>query len=229
MSNAVRKLSRPSVFLLSEFVIIVLGVLVALAVDGWNQERQNKDIRRHLIASLLSDLNEDKGDYQEFVDHSKERVVAANFIAQLDAGRSELTEDQYYQAREALRILGSTSRLETVDNTFREMTAMGTGATIGDAELRLRISHYYGLARDRSDINDLLMPGILRYRESLEDIGISYVDRQQIDVDAVIENKKALAIIRELGYWADLANLLATDIRAENAELIAILEALQSR
>jgi hypothetical protein len=108
------------------------------------------------------------------------------------------------------------------------MSSLGSGATIGDSDLRLRISYYYGLARDRSDINDLLAPGILRYRESLEELGISYVDHETIDVDAVLANRRTLAIVRELGRWADLSNLTA-DLEAANADLIARLEALQQQ
>jgi len=79
MSNVVGKLSNPSVFLAAEFVIIVLGVLVALSVDNWNQERQDNKTKSHLIESLLSDLREDKEDYNEFfadyVAHIRFKVV----------------------------------------------------------------------------------------------------------------------------------------------------------
>lgn len=60
-------LSKRTVFLLSEFAIIVLGVLAALAVDSWIAARQYDEIREHLIASLLLDLKEDRADYEEFV------------------------------------------------------------------------------------------------------------------------------------------------------------------
>jgi len=228
MSDVVGKLSRPSVFLASEFVIIVLGVLVALAVDNWNQERQDNETKSHLIESLLSDLREDTQDYGEFVADCNARYAAADFIDKRADDSSEWTDSEYKQARDALRRLGSTSRLETVESTFREMSALGSAATIGDNELRLKISYYYGLARDRSDLNDMLLPGILRYRASLEEIGISYVDHQRIDVDAVMKSEKTLAIVRELGSWANVAVLVA-DLQEANADLISSLEALQKQ
>lgn len=108
------------------------------------------------------------------------------------------------------------------------MSALGSGAAIGDNELRLKISYYYGLARDRADLNDMLLPGILRYRASLEEMGISYVDYQQIDVDAVMKNKRTLAIIRELGSFANMAGFLG-DLQERIADLIFRLEALQGQ
>lgn len=228
MSNVVGKLSKPSVFLASEFVIIVLGVLVALTVDNWNQERQDNKTKSHLIESLLSDLREDKEDYNEFFADCIARRAAANFIDERAADSLEWTDIEYEQARDALWMLGSTSRLETVESTFREMSALGSAATIADNELRLTISYYYGLARDRSDLNEFLLPAILRYRASLEEIGISFVDHQRIDVDAVMKSEKTLAIIRELGFWANVA-LFATDLQYANADLISSLEALQKQ
>ena len=228
MSNVVGKLSKPSVFLASEFVIIVLGVLLALSVDNWNQERQDNKTKSHLIESLLSDLREDKEDYNEFFADCIARHAAANFIDERAADSLEWTDIEYEQARDALWMLGTTSRLETVESTFREMSALGSAATIGDNELRLKISYYYGLARDRSDLNDILLPAILRYRASLEEIGISFVDHQRIDVDAVMKSEKTLAIIRELGTWANVA-LFATDLQGANADLISSLEALQKQ
>ena len=228
MSNVVGKLSKPSVFLASEFVIIVLGVLVALSVDNWNQERQDNKTKSHLIESLLSDLREDKEDYNEFFADCIARHAAGNFIDERAADSLEWTDIEYEQARDALWMLGTTSRLETVESTFREMSALGSAATIGDNELRLKISYYYGLARDRSDLNDILLPAILRYRASLEEIGISFVDHQRIDVDAVMKSEKTLAIIRELGFWANVV-LYATDLQEANADLISSLEALQKQ
>ena len=228
MSNVVGKLSKPSVFLASEFVIIVLGVLLALSVDNWNQERQDNKTKSHLIESLLSDLREDKEDYNEFFADCIARHAAANFIDERAADSLEWTDIEYEQARDALWMLGTTSRLETVESTFREMSALGSAATIGDNELRLKISYYYGLARDRSDLNDILLPAILRYRASLEEFGISFVDHQRIDVDAVMKSEKTLAIIRELGFWANVV-LFATDLQEANADLISSLEALQKQ
>ena len=228
MSNVLGKLSKPSVFLASEFVIIVLGVLLALSVDNWNQERQDNKTKSHLIESLLSDLREDKEDYNEFFADCIARHAAANFIDERAADSLEWTDIEYEQARDALWMLGTTSRLETVESTFREMSALGSAATIGDNELRLKISYYYGLARDRSDLNDILLPAILRYRASLEEIGISFVDHQRIDVDAVMKREKTLAIIRELGFWANVV-LFATDLQEANADLISSLEALQKQ
>lgn len=226
MSEVISKLSKPSVFLFSEFIIIVLGVLVALAVDNWNESRRNDDIRAHLIASLLNDLGEDANDYLQFAADSAMRAKAAQLILQHAAGESVDFAAEDLTPGEALFLLGRTSRLETVESTFQEMTARGTGTSIADSELRIEIAHYYGLARDRGDINEALMPAMLRYRAYLEELGLSYVDRDAPDADHVLQQPHILAVVRELGLWAQTAVRLTADIQAANEKLTVRLQSL---
>lgn len=226
MSEVIGKLSKPSVFLFSEFIIIVLGVLVALAVDNWNESRRNDDIRSHLIASLLNDLSEDANDYSQFAGNSELRAKAAQLILSHAAGEAVDFAAADLTPGEALFLLGRTSRLETVESTFQEMTARGTGTSITDSELRIEISHYYGLARDRADINELLIPAILRYRAYLEELGLSYVDRDALEVDRVLQQPHILAVIRELGLWAQSAVRQTADVQAANEKLTRRLQSL---
>ena len=50
------RLSRSALFLVSEFVVIVLGVLVALGVDEWREAQKQREVREQLIAGLIADL-----------------------------------------------------------------------------------------------------------------------------------------------------------------------------
>lgn len=220
MIGVVDKSQNPARFLVLEFLIIVLGVLVALAVDSWNTSRANDEVRAHLIASLLTDLREDQGDYAEFAASSVKRARAAKVISRTANGESVVPGDENMTIKEALHLIARSSRLETVDITFREMTARGTGNTIEDTVLRLRISHYYGLANDRADINDLILPAMLRYRAYLEEVGMSYVDAATLDVDVILGQPKILAVVKELGTWAEVAAALTEELQIKNRELI---------
>lgn len=225
MFDVTNKNQKPATIVVLEFLIIVLGVLVALAVDSWNTSRSNDEVRAHLVASLLTDLQEDQGDYAEFVASSVNRAKAARVIRRTANGEAVAPGDENMTIEEALHFIARSSRLETVDITFREMTARGTGTTIEDTVLRLRISHYYGLANDRADINDLILPAMLRYRAYLEEVGMSYVDRANFNVDVILSQPKILAVVRELGTWAEVAAALTEELQIENQELIDELTA----
>ena len=49
---------------LGEFIVIVLGVLVALAVDDWRDYRSDRVLEQHLIGRLAADLRADEADLE---------------------------------------------------------------------------------------------------------------------------------------------------------------------
>lgn len=219
VSIITRKLSKPINFLATEFVIIVLGVFAALAVDEWRESVREADIRSHLVKGLVSDLNGDAVDYQEFIEDSKSRGIAAHQLTQwsknIEAGFDENL------ARTYIHRIGRSSRLETVLSTFNEITSTGTGSVIKDPELRLKISNHYGLAIDRADLNEMVYSSIIRYRVALEDIGFSFVDRDTIDVEKVLRNRKIMAIVRECGSLARNMPRNVDDLLESNQALIS--------
>lgn len=216
--------SKSTVFLISEFVVIVLGVLVALGFDNWSETREDHEIKMHLVSSLLMDLRQDQEDYSAFAGDSKRRARAARIIGRAAKGEGIDSSGEDMSLREAFSSIARSSRLETVETTFREMAASGSGTTIEDTVIRLKISRYYGLAEDRADLNDLIAPAMLRYRAYLEEIGMSYVDNEGLDPAVILKVPKIKAVVRELGTWAEIAVRLTRDLQEANEDLIDELE-----
>ena len=46
-----------------EFVLIIVGVLIALQVDNWNQSREDRALEQQYLQRLLTDLNGSIEDY----------------------------------------------------------------------------------------------------------------------------------------------------------------------
>jgi hypothetical protein len=44
---------------LGEFLVIVIGVLMALAVDDWREQRESRTNERHLLSVMAGDLVQD--------------------------------------------------------------------------------------------------------------------------------------------------------------------------
>src|SRR5210317_1152108 len=65
---------------LVELMIIVFGVLIALAVDEWRDNIQLAEQRRHILSTLLVDLEEDRIDYEDFNTTARRRSRAAQFL-----------------------------------------------------------------------------------------------------------------------------------------------------
>jgi hypothetical protein len=218
------KIRRQFAFLFWEFVVIVLGVLAALAVDEWRNELTLKEQRAHVLESLLTDFREDRLDYQHFVENARERTEVAKYLDSLAYGTVTEPPAKFETAGDAMHFLGITARLRTTRSAIQEIGSTGTRIVIEDNELRAKILQYYALAADRSAINDFIEPELQRYRAALERLGVSYSDASRIDAKAVLDDATVHALVRSMGSVAEFALLYCEDLIQLNSELIAEVE-----
>jgi Arc/MetJ family transcription regulator len=209
-------------------VVIVLGVLAALAVEEWREELKLAEQREHTLESLLVDLREDREDYLHFAENQQARSAAATYLTTLANDVTGELPREFQNAGEALHFLAITARLQTTRSAVQEISSTGTMTAIPDAQLRARIMQYYALATDRSAVNDFIDPEIQRYRAALERLGISYSDGKNIDSETALRDKSVSALIRSMGAVAAFAPLYCSELVDLNAALISELEAILS-
>src|SRR5210317_1633366 len=53
-----------------EFIVIVLGILAALAVDSWSEERNNRILEQEYLVRIREELNWDLGEIEEAINAS---------------------------------------------------------------------------------------------------------------------------------------------------------------
>jgi len=47
-------------YALGEILLVVIGILIALQINNWNEERLERKLEREYLASMLNDLREDR-------------------------------------------------------------------------------------------------------------------------------------------------------------------------
>lgn len=228
MADVKHTVRRQSSFLFWEFIVIVLGVLSALAVDQWREDRALKEQRKHVLSSLLTDLREDKVDYEHFVQYTQWRARTSAYLDKLAKGIPAELPGDFQHAGEALRFIALPTRLQTTRSAIEEIASTGGRAAITDDELRIRILQYYALATDRSAINQYVDPHLQRYQVALEQLGVSYADGADIDVATVLADKTIHALIRSIGQTAEFAIIYTQKLRELNEELVTDIEQILS-
>jgi hypothetical protein len=225
MRSLRKTLKKQSVYLFSEFIIIVLGVLVALAVDEWRDENAMEQRRLHLLSSLLVDLKDDQNDYQNFVRSARQRHQIVRQLTSSPLPDQLHLSDTLMSLGEGLFQVGLSDRLQTHRGAFQETTATGSRIVVENDALRIQLLQYYALATDRARVNEFIAPELSRYHQALENIGVSYADRDEIDVDAVLNDPTSVAIIKNIGETARFVQSYCRDLIEANINLITTLEA----
>ena len=54
------KFSKYLIYAIGEIILVVIGILIALSINNWNDSRKNDNLRDNYIESLKKDLAADK-------------------------------------------------------------------------------------------------------------------------------------------------------------------------
>ena len=144
--------------LAGEFVVIVIGVLTALAVDQVMGERQERVLERELLLGFVENLRTDSIDYAQLPELANGRVASAELLLLNLAPESRPDAN----AAEALATLGpfevpaddeaivdawaalfAPTDLDVALGSYTEFSAGGAQRLIQDRALRTRIHNYY--------------------------------------------------------------------------------------
>jgi hypothetical protein len=135
------KFSRYILYALGEILLVVIGILIALQVNNWNENRINNKKEHRYLSSLLRDLN----GQVKLIDHKIEQEDLAR--AQVEHLLNEFKETRRIGFTEdnGGRFSALTNRATYVINnpTFTELLSTGNLELIGNQTLRNKIVVYY--------------------------------------------------------------------------------------
>ena len=67
-------------YAIGEIVLVVIGILIALSINNWHQERQNIKLEKRYLEDLVNDLKQDSVILQEFHSEAKLTAIAKDSI-----------------------------------------------------------------------------------------------------------------------------------------------------
>jgi len=124
--------------LLGEFAVIIVGVLVALAADRWNQARLAADTELLYLDRLAADVRADSAEAATALERIPTARTARDSLLRAVDREAALPQDL---AGAVFRAWG-TVRLPP-PTTWDELTSSGAATVISDMDLRRRLSEYY--------------------------------------------------------------------------------------
>ncbi len=124
-----------------ELLLLVVGILVALAIDDWMQDRRDAQTERQYLEGIVRDLDRDLEILEEFADYH-ERQTADGIMA-YRALRSEPDVKDKEGVAQALSRLMSRRTLRLSHPTYANLVGSGNIRLMRNAELRDRIVGLY--------------------------------------------------------------------------------------
>ena len=150
-----------------EFLVVVGGIFVALQVDDWNRERQNRVEEAEILERLADDLRYSIAETNRQIEWMARHAAQGKLILTV-LDNCELPEESKADFVNGLYHLGKISPVYLVRGTFNELRSTGKQAIIESVEIRREIN---SVIQQYEDDRDTLLD--IRGRLSPQ---INYVD-----------------------------------------------------
>ncbi|MDP5053481.1 MAG: DUF6090 family protein, partial [Congregibacter sp.] len=126
-----------------EISLIVIGILIAIQVDGWNQNRQERQQEQRYLRSLLEDVQFDMQRSDTWFSRFDAKIAGLQTAKDYYFGDSTAAEDSQLLTDIGMGGSGSRGQLLLVTPTFRELISTGGLRLIANDPLKARILSYY--------------------------------------------------------------------------------------
>ena len=159
---AERKIGKYLKYAMGEIFLVVIGILIALQVNNWNENKKSRTIQHDLLLKLIADLNNDIDRFNEIdsiylSDLSKIKYVTEEALS----GKNKKLQDP----NQMVAGRGSALYLTISKSTFEEMINTGQLYQISTDQLKNEILGYYELSefllekenRDNQNLNSWLL------------------------------------------------------------------------
>jgi hypothetical protein len=234
-------------YAIGEIVLVVIGILIALSINNWNQNRLESQTITVYLKNLKKDLETDIEYFEFSIGNHVGRFYSLQNLLEL-SGQSKLNlsenEEVLPVARSSFAI-SSENLKEDLARTFRvasrpyrayvntttieELKGTGIFSKISNQELKSSINNYYALIELTMGENqqEQLQKGIDQWRNSLIKEGVFPMDISNIENPLILlsNNPERVAIVKSLirkARWISYATNNSQE-RAENLiKLIAV-------
>jgi hypothetical protein len=158
-------LKRYLSYAVGEVILIVIGILVAVSINNWNEERRQKKMVHGIFAVLVDDLKQDTAEVNQILDFYNHRTTAFLAVAHDSVTKIDIT------ACDLCKSLVSERKLFAINKRgfyqLNDYTNYSSGST---DSLIFHIANFYATSIDDTEsfnslINDDVVENLTYWRD----------------------------------------------------------------
>ncbi|WP_411896211.1 DUF6090 family protein [Winogradskyella sp. A2] len=146
------KFSKYLIYAIGEIVLVVIGILIALQVNNWNQRQQFKELSSIYIEDFKREINSDIVALSKRIASNERMTQNVNAILTTLATKNELSKEEATLFFEQNELLMRESYFIPETGAFKQLDANGNASLILSKNLRDNLYQYYTL-NDRNEKN----------------------------------------------------------------------------
>ncbi|MEB2786808.1 DUF6090 family protein [Algoriphagus persicinus] len=158
------KFSNYLIYAIGEIVLVVIGILIALSINNWNESLKNKKLETSYLKRIYKDLDNDLLQFERTIKLAQERNKRVLFLEQA-IKNSELVNKSSDYFVKSIIYANYTYRPAISNHSFEELKSSGRLALIKNEDLRVSIAKYYDLEFSYSQFDFIREDVQLKYNE----------------------------------------------------------------
>ncbi len=164
LSAAIRRQDGVQVTL--EILIVVVGILIALQVDNWNEARKAREQGEGWRQQIIADLDMNAHDLQARMNYNRQALAfGANALARLEAEQAPVGDAVWETVLGAFHA-GQIRPYRLTGPTFREVQSAGGLALVGSKQAQGALAYLYDVSAYDFE---LVSGGLPMYRQMIRE------------------------------------------------------------
>jgi hypothetical protein len=158
------KFSKYMLYAIGEIVLVVIGILIALSINNWNENLKNKKLETSYLKRIYKDLDNDLLQFEGTIKLAQERNKRVLFLEQAIKD-SQLVNKSFDYFVKSIVYANYTYRPAISNHSFEELKSSGRLSLIKNEDLRVSIAKYYDLEFSYSQFDFIREDVQLKYNE----------------------------------------------------------------
>jgi hypothetical protein len=180
-------------YAIGEIILVVIGILIALQINDWNQNRLNKKLEKQYLASIIIDLKDETKNFNSQVFDKFQPKIAALLLAK-----------KYYYGN--YTIIDTVKFIKTVGYggvfsngsnfgntaTYQELISSSNFKLLENETIKKDIINYYGLSEFFTEYYNNVRTDYATYNNSLNPYNPNDRDAiNSLDIKRTLESYKS--------------------------------------
>lgn len=159
------KIGKYLKYAIGEIILVVIGILIALSINNWNENVKNRRLEISYLIRILNDVDNDIIQFERAKKTAQQRNDRVLFLqhAIKDADLVQKSPDYFVSS---IVIAGYTLKPSISNHSFEELKSSGRLALIQNEALRISITKYYDFENSSSQWDFIDKDVQLKFREN---------------------------------------------------------------
>ncbi|HLF64193.1 MAG TPA: DUF6090 family protein [Saprospiraceae bacterium] len=200
------KFSKYLLYAIGEIILVVIGILIALKINNWNEQQKLNRLEQRYYCKLLEDVNQDVIQIAKHLSENEDRLSSGNMLLHL------LQQENPDRVEVIRHLQGATSKTTYTFKpslaAFDDLKSSGNLIILRDLSIKDKLINYYSTLEGYIDIIDVNSDKtVALYFDSTKDFvefgfqNIEFVkneiDTALVDIDALNASPYPSAALRK--------------------------------